>query len=281
MADYTTSKPALGGQFPGGDVIDAHPWGRVEPLVKPDQVTSRYLFGVPLVSATMDPITKMRAVMTPEVIQDIIQGAVSRVELDTGLDIFPVQRQEKHGFDRQLYDSFGYMRTHHQPIASVEKLSVTPSNQVDVYNVPLDWLEAGNFYRGQVNIVPLTIAFQGGGFVPSQSAGGAAFLSILGAKNWIPAYWQLVYTTGFPDGRIPRMLNDLISIYAAIDILGMLGATNRNASHSLGIDGMSQSISSAGPEVYASRIQKLEEQRVAMLNKMKAKSGKKFLVSNV
>lgn len=282
MAIFTEDTKGPLGSISPQNATDASPLGRVEPLLSPELLTSRFLFGIPLVSATRNPITERYDVMTPEMLKDIILGAVNRVEQDTGIDIFPVTRTEKHPWDSNDYQSFGYLRVLHAPIQQLHKLSVTPSNGYDIFVTPLDWVESANFIYGQINIVPMTIASMGGALMaPTQTAGGAQFLNILGMRGWIPAFWQVEYTSGFEEGKIPRVVNDLIGIYAAIEILGQLAASNRQSSFSLSLDGMSQSVATPGPQVYAERLQKLEEQKVVILNKLKAKFGKKLFSSTI
>jgi hypothetical protein len=279
-ADYSQSKKTLGKLVPENAITSA--WQRYEPVITPEQLRTRHLFGIPLVSRTKDPITGKPMVMTEDILHDMIIRAVSLVETEGNFDIFPVKYREKTAFDRNAFDSFGYMELKRRPVASVDKLTVTPSNQVDVYQVPQAWIEASGFQRGQVNIVPLTIAFTNGGFIPSQSAGGAAFLSILGAKGWIPAYWQIEYTTGFADGQVPRDLNELIGVVAAIETLSLLATTDADAnSRSIGIDGLSQSVSSAGPQKYQARIEVLNAKKQMLIDKFKGRFALKMFSSNV
>src|SRR6185369_13911889 len=109
------------------------------------------------------------------------------------------------------------------------------------------------------------------------STGGAFFLSILGNRQWIPAYWKITYTSGFKDGMVPRVINELISTIAAMEILSQLAATYaRVQSHSLGIDGLSQSVSTPGPAVFQVRIQELTDKRKALVGKIRAKYGTKL-----
>jgi hypothetical protein len=75
---------------------------------------------------------------------------------------------------------------------------------------------------------------------------------------------------GFDEGKLPKVMNEIIGMSAAIDVLSMLSTTNKSNSHSLGIDGMSQSISGQGPQVYDGRIKQLEEQRRLLMNKVKS-----------
>lgn len=282
MSDYSNSKPGITPSGTGLDNVKDTVWSEVQPLLTPAQVRTMHMFGIPLVSAMRDPNTGKRMIMTDEIVKDVIVRSVTMIEMEVGIDIFPRQYREKYPFDRNLYEAMGYVQLHHRPVLSVEKFSVTPSNNVDVYSVPLDWIEASYFPKGQINLVPLTIAFQNGGFIPSQSSGGAAFLSILGQRSWIPAYWQFEYTCGFAEGMVPRIINEIIGVQTAIEILDMLSATHAEAtSHSLGIDGLSQSVSTPGPEIYSIRTQSLREKKKVLVNRLKTMFGSKLFVSNV
>lgn len=280
MADYTNSKNGLGAVFPDGGV--ASDWKRSEPLITAEQLRSFHLFGIPLVSAIRDPINGKAMIMTDPLLAQYIIRAVALAEADTGLEIFPVQFEEKHPFDKHLYDSFGFFNVFHRPVASIQALTVCPSNDVDVYNVPLDWVETGNLHKGQINIIPLTIALTNGSMTPPQAAGGAVFLSIFGHKPWVPALWKIKYTTGFPDGMIPRLVNELIGTIAAMEVLSMLATTYaRNTSTSLGIDGMSQSIGTPGPQLFRVRMEELGDKRQRLVGKLKAMYGTKLFSGNV
>ena len=275
MADYTNSRPGVGSVFPENATETARL--QVEPLLTVDLLKTRHLFGVPLVSAQKDPLTGKAQVMTDEMLSDYIEGAVAQAELELKIDIFPVKRREKQPFDINLYNSFGYFQLSHRPCTSVDKLSVTPSNMLDVYVVPNDWVEGAYLHRGQVNIVPLTTAFVQGTYIPQQSSGGAAFLQILGNKAWIPAWWQIEYTSGFKDGMVPRVINEYIGCVAAVEVLSQLALTYARAnSHSLGIDGLSQSVSTPGPQIFKVRMDELEEKKKAIMKKVKAIFGFKI-----
>lgn len=275
MADYTNSRSGVGSPFPENAIDTARL--QVEPLLTVDLLKTRHLFGVPLVSAQKDPLTGKAQVMTDEMLSDYIEGAVAQAELELKIDIFPVKRREKQPFDINLYNSFGYFQLSHRPCTSVDKLSVTPSNQLDVYVVPNDWVEGAYLHRGQVNIIPLTVAFVQGTYIPQQSSAGAAFLQILGNKAWIPAWWQIEYTSGFKDGMVPRVINEYIGCVAAIEVLSQLALTYaRASSHSLGIDGLSQSVSTPGPQIFKVRMDELEEKKKNIMKKVKAIFGFKI-----
>ena len=274
MADYTNSRFALGAALPENAVQAECP--QLEPLITPELLKSRHLLGVSMACAK-DPLTGKATIITDDILRDIIDGAVAQAESELKIDIFPVRRKEKHPFDLNLYSSFGYFQLTHRPCTSMDKLSVTPSNQLDVYVVPNEWVEGAYLARGQVNIVPLTVAFVQGTYIPQQSSGGAAYLQILGNKPWIPAWWQIEYTSGFPGGMLPRILNEYIGSRAAAEVLSQLALSFARAnSQSLGIDGLSQSVSTPGPQIFKGRIEELEEKIKAITKKLKALFGYKI-----
>lgn len=275
----TNNLSAVGSSLPD-QAIDASEFARVEPLVTPEELVGSYLFGIPLVSSTPDPITRKPAIMTGELLKQQIRRAVSRLELELSINIFPVQHEVRRGFDRNEYLRFGYLQLPHRPILSVQKLSiVTPTGQ-DMYIVPNEWIAPGHLQRGQLSLVPLQAAFVGSGQVASQDGNGVAFLSILGSQGWVPEYWRCQYVTGFDEGKIPRVINDLIAIETAMEVLSLLQTTASVQSHSIGVDGLSQSVATAGPQKYQPRIEFLKEAKAAIVAKCRALFlGKMFSTS--
>jgi len=280
MADYVNSKPPVGAVWPQQALTSAV--GELEPVIGYDEIETRHLFGLPLISQMKNPFTGKPIVMTPEMVKDIIEGALRQAELDCRINISPIQWDEKHPFDRNHYEAYGYFKLPHRPISSVDKIAVTPANGQDVYQLPLEWMEMANSFRGQINIIPMTAAFIQGGYIPSGSTGAAFFLSILGNRAWIPAYWKITYTTGFPDGMVPRVINELIGTIAAQEILSMLAVTYaRSQSHSLGLDSVSQSISTPGPAIFQIRQQELQVKRDKLTRKIRNLFGTGLFSSHV
>jgi hypothetical protein len=271
MADYTNSRSGPGRTAPDNAVESS--WKRVEPLITPEQVRSRHLFGIPLVSAMKDPMTNKPQVYTDDMIRDTIERAVSMAESDTHLDIFPQQNVEKKPFNQQDYASFSYMRTLRRPVASVEDFSIVPPNGQSLYTIPPEWIEMSNAHTGQINLIPLgnAIAY---GTPANASSGGALFLNVLGNQPWVPAFWQITYTSGFPDGMLPRIVNELVGTIAAMEVLSALAATyGKSSSHSLSLDGLSQSISTPGPAIFQQRMQELTDKRKSLTKKLKTQYG--------
>jgi hypothetical protein len=280
MADYTESATLDQSTYPE-NAIDAQEWSRVEPLINAEQLKRRFLWGIPLVSPIRDPITGKADVMTNEDLKEFVLRAVAQVELDTGIDIFPVQRSEGQDFDRNLLVQYGHLRLDHRPILSVDKLSVRPAGNQDIYIVPPEWIDHKYFTKGLLHIIPLMPAVNSG-IIPTGRGGGTMFLQIIaGGRQWIPAYWNIEYTTGFKDGILPKVLNELIGCYAGVDVLAILQATYRSTSYSLGVDGISQSGSTPGPNMFDPRIKQLELKKKQLLGKFKALFQNKFILSNI
>src|SRR5882757_256286 len=118
MASYVNSKPGIGSIYPENAIES--PYQRLEPIIGFDELTDRYLFGLPLISQMKNPLTQKSVMMGPDQVKDIIDSAIQTVELDAKIDIFPVKRDEKYPFDRNLYNAFGYMRLRHRPITGID-----------------------------------------------------------------------------------------------------------------------------------------------------------------
>lgn len=279
MADYTgknnggfPSKTGLGALIPGGQVDSA--FGRLEPILTPEQLVSRFLKGIPLVSKIKNPFTNKFDVWTPDDIQEEILRAINTVETNYNFIIMPTQIAEKAEFNRMDYESFGYLKTRQRPVLSIEEFAIVPANNIQVYEVPLDWIETAYLGWGQLNIVPLNVAVQNGGFIPSQSAGGAVFLSILAQNNIIPAYWRITYTCGWANGNVPVIVNEIVGNQAAIQILEKLLATYVNTtSHSLGLDGASQSVGAPQVALLQKRIEQMGLARDTSAKKLRRAFG--------
>jgi hypothetical protein len=282
MADYTKSTVDTRSAFPE-NAIDAQEWRRIEPILTPRQLRKQFLFGIPLVSQIPNPLTGVPDQLEDEDLKEIIERSIGLIEMDSKIDIFPVKRSEKKPFDRNEMADLGYMRSNYRPIHSIDKLTIAPGNSSDILTIAPEWLAKDGWVRGEIRIIPTLNTVISGGYIPADGAvgQGSAFVALMGTKNWLASFWTLEYTTGFADGRVPRALNELVGCYAAIDVLSLLATTNRSNSQSLGMDGFSQSVSNAGPDVYTPRIKLLTEKRDALLKKFRAVYGNKYVLSNI
>ena len=258
---------------------------RAEPLLTPEQLVSRFLKGIPLMFRNGD-------VFTAEELKDRINLAINSAELILGRNITLEQFNEKAPFDYNLYRQFIHIHAEHGPIVSIQELAIVSSDNQNIFTVPPEWIEAANFSKGLINVIPLLAAFGSnqvagspvGPSTPGQfAAGGIAFLSTLGPGSSVPAYWGIKYTAGLTskEGKYPIPVNELIGCIAAVDILSEIAATFFFTSQALSQDGISQSSSGPGPMVFQLRIQELMLKRDELTRKLKGLFGSKYFVSNI
>lgn len=266
------------------NVTDAQAaFARVEPILTVDQLKERFLFGIPLVAALPDPLTKKKAVYTDPMLKDAIMRACATTEMEvgSGFHIAPVEVTRRVPMDKAEYKSLGFFRVPDAPILRVTSLAVRPADGTIVYEAPLNWIDPGQFKKGQVNLIPLTAAFLGTGGVAAFADGGAAWLTMIASSQWVASFWQITYITGMDEGHIPLVVNELIGLIAAIDVLGKLAATYRIASYSTGLDSASQSVSGPGPALYDAAIQRMMDEKKTKLGRIKSMYFKRFVIDNV
>jgi hypothetical protein len=265
--DYETKS------YPVGAIDTSSLLRRVEPILTPEKLVSRYLKGINLTQYSQDEL------------KDIITLAADKAEVLIDTTITPVIRKEKHPFDRSLYRSFIHIMANFGPILQINKVCIRSSNNKNIFEIPADWIEAARFYQKQINIIPLTVVGATG--ISEGQPTGAAGLAFIAAMNggidWVPSYWEIEYTTGVSvkEGQVPTIVNDLIGTIAAINILGNLGPQNRNTSLSISHDGISQSSSNPGPNIYQARIAELTTEREMMIKKIRKVFYNKRFVTNI
>lgn len=277
MAIYTGSKS--GPTITPDGALDAE-FTRLEPLLTPELLEAKFVL-VPLVTGLPDPVTKKLRRITPALLQEFIIDALTDLEMEIGITISPVQKSRRFAFDEQEFRSFGYFKIPDRPVSSIEALQMVTADGVVMFTVPQEWIETGNLKWGQINILPLSPGTFTGNSIVAGGQAATVFLAALSATGQIPAYFTATYTAGWPDGKIPRVVNNLIGTEAAIRVLSALQATFQNNSESLSIDSISQSKSNAGPERYKARIDDLKEQKATKIKKLKSALGLGILTGSI
>lgn len=280
MADYSNSKASEGSIYPLG-AIDATQALRIEPLLTPQSLRINFLLGIPLVSYFPHPVTGVRYELTDEDLKTYIQRAINVLELEMGIILNPIQVKEKHPYDFNFWRSNAHVRVKQRPVTSVESFSFQAASGADLLVINNSWIEMGQAHQGQINLVPIMPAV-GTNMIPAStpSSSGAGYLSMfLGSSGWVPSVVTLVYTVGYPDGKFPRVVNEIIGMTAAIDILSSLAATYRSGSYSMSVDGYSQSQSTPGPQLFDPRIKELKEKKTYLMDRIKDLYGLKMKIN--
>jgi hypothetical protein len=144
----------------------------------------------------------------------------------------------------------------------------------------------GNAHKGQLNCLPLLTVFGSSSSQISSTgtpSGAMIFLQSLTNYSHLPAFWSLTYSAGIcsREGDVPLVINDIIGCNTAINVLSALSALNVNNSQSLGQDGISQSSSSLGPNLYNNRIEQLTLRKEKQLASVRRIYHSKFYLNNV
>lgn len=283
--DLSKAKKPLSSIYPE-DAIDAVGLGRVEPIITPAMLKNRHILGLPLVL----PLTK--TAIGDEILADIINRSMNLAEADIHANIQPVITRVKVPYRRDDFLNWSYIQYPHKPIQKLVSFRITSSNyrgndtendqypsQDSFFDVPLDWVEAQGFQKGQINVVPLMPALSAsmGG---SLSGSGAAFLYFLSMKGIdIPAFFTLEALVGFctEDGRVPVIVNELVGCRAGMLVCDTLATQYNLTSSSLGIDGLSQSVGNQLSQLIQAKRQQLEADYLKLVNRIKTLTADKFI----
>lgn len=249
---------------------------RCEPFLTPELLKSRFLKGIRLQFRNGDKFTD-------DELKDRINLAMNEAELLLGTVITREAFKEKVPFDRSLYQSYIHVTTEKRPIVSIENLAIVSADGNNIFELPPTWIEAANFSKGLINVIPLLSAYGVNSVQGAVGNAGIAFLTVIGGLNWVPAYWQVRYTAGLSnkEGNVPTPVNELIGTIAAIAILSEIGPLNIWNSQSQSQDGISQSSSGPGPNLYARRIEELSLKQDTLVKKLKAIFSNRYFVGNI
>lgn len=230
---------------------------RFSALMSLDDLTAKYLKENYLTGFTFAGSDNQE--LPPSFFEDKISNAITMFENITHIDV--LQREvgdEQHDYHTNDYLNYAFLRLFRTPVQSVSQVTaVYPTGQV-IQVFPSDWVRL-NVEAGQIHLVPTS-----GSLAQVLLGGGNGYLPfIFAGLSYLPNLWHVNYTSGFGVDAIPREVVSVICKLAAIEILtimsdlvGPLGV----AGSSLGIDGMSQSISRQLPAFKA----RLDAYKVAL-----------------
>lgn len=213
-----------------------------------EQLKARYFFGLDLTDAKGEPLSD--ATFAHYILQ-----AIRWMEHQLDTPIFPQTFNERHDYYRLDYEAFQFLQLDNYPVLSVEELRVQYPSGQNVIVFPEEWLRL-NGESGQLQVVPTAgtlsefLVGQGGTFLPA----------IYHGMHYLPQLFDVSYTAGFEEGKVPANIVDLIGMFASLGpfhIFGDLIAGAGIANVSLSMDGLSQTIgttSSATNSGYGARV---------------------------
>jgi hypothetical protein len=251
--------------------------GRYRPISTPADIRKRKLFGIPLCSSlTGEEIDD-------DSIQFYIDAAISELEHILDLHITPVRFREKHDYKRHEFTwNYNYLKVDHPNILQVHKIELSFSNNADVngfIQFPLEHVHVMP-QEGVLQLVPAFGTSLSGFLLSAFSGTQFHALRATGITDF-PGGVRVEYTAGFNVDKIPVAIIEAIETMAAIGLLSELGPVlfPQNSS-SIGIDGVSQSVSTMGPNFLSKRIEDLEKQRERSIDTLKGYYQRRWLVDH-
>lgn len=219
---------------------------RYESLMTVKNLKERFIAGVDLTFDDGSPFPD-------SLFEYCISSAISTLEHELDIYIAPVQKADDVDFRTPNFYNWDFVQLDHYPIVSVDKWEVIfPSNQT-LFEYPLSWIRL-DADKGVVRLFPDR------GQIPQWMVNASFYPYLVMGQSNLPHFYKIHYTAGFDVEKIPFAINEVIGIMASmlpLDIAGDLIAGAGIASSSVGLDGISQSISttaSATNAGYGARI---------------------------
>ena len=275
MADLTNTKAYGTAMYPVHAISTSGLFQRCEAMLNPQQLISRFLKGIPLFFPNGDTFSN-------DELKDRIYLAANQVELDLKTTLTREQRQDKLAFKNEDYKAYINLTAPQGPVVSIEQLAIVSADKNTIFEIPPEWIETANFEKRIINVIPLLAAYGVNSVQGAVGNAGIAFLTVIDGLNWVPAYWQIKYTSGLSnaEGLLPTPVNELIGCVAAIDVLSEIAATFIYTSSSQSQDGISQASSGPGPRIYELRIADLRIKREKLENQLRTIFSNRFSMGN-
>ncbi len=272
-------KESVGSVYPLFASAAGQAFNRVEPLITPDIVVADFLFGIRL----KDPVTKQE--ITVPGIQRAIIRAINAIELALNINVTPLERSIKIPFDKSLFRSFGHAELPFKPITQLNSFTIESSDGVQQFPFPASWIETSNLHLGQINFGNIALqtpvgavnSYAGSAGIGSSPLVLTTYLNL----GWIPQFYRVTFVTGFPENQVPVFINELIGVQTALDILSRMGPIFRTSGTSLSQDGISQSISGPGSNLYKQRLDELGARKAELISQIRSYFYASIFVSNV
>lgn len=250
---------------------------RYLPLPNVQTLKETTLFGIPLKSS----ITGQT--ISDATLEGYITKAISRIEHELNIFITPVNFEERHDYDREIWtQQYAWIKLNNSPILDCQSVQLSFGNGTPLpplVEFPLEFAYV-NGQEGAIRLVPV-LGTSTSGFVLSSFA-GAQWMALIamGVFNF-PGAVLIKYRAGFEPSKVPAMISSLIEKMAGLMALSSLGhLIFPYSSVGIGADGLSQSVGTPGIQFLAGRIADLKEQVQQELDAAKNYYQKKFLIDH-
>lgn len=242
--------------FPAFNVNQEGGINRYLPLPTAQTLRNNSLFGIPLRSS----FTGQE--VSDEMLSNYVSKAISELEHSLNIYVMPVQFTERYDYDKEIWTrSYAWQKLYNGPVLDVQSVQLSFGNGTPlppIVDFPLEFCFVDP-QDAAIRLVPV-LGTPTAGFTLS-SFSGAQWSALLaaGVANF-PGAFLVTYRAGFDLNKVPALIAGLIEKMAALQVLSTMGPLIFPFnSVSLGLDGVSQSSGTAGPQFLASRINDLKE----------------------
>lgn len=231
-------------------------------LLTPADLLRRYLFGI-------DPTNDAGEPFTEDAYQHYILSAIRTLERWINIPILPTRFVERNDYHSQDHKAYMFMMLDYYPVISVESFKVMYQSQQSLTEYPAEWLRVDRDV-GHLQIVPTS-----GNLSQVMMNQNGLVMSSFMARSYYPHLYEVIYTAGFEEGRVPRDVLDVIGMLASLGPLGIFGDLITGAgigNLSLSMDGLSQSVTTTQSAMYGgygSRVNQYNEQVKQMVPRIK------------
>lgn len=219
--------------YPPNSVV-LNDFKRTEPLLSVQDLKRRYLHAVDFRDNNGNELPD-------DVFSFYIDSAITHVEQDCGIYINPVQINEDRDYVLNDYLQWCILELYENPVIRIDKFEIRFLKNDTFVQFPDDWIRLDNM-TGMIRIAATM------GQIDNWVMTQFSYLPRLMTRVAdFPHFFHIEYTAGFEQDKIPKNVNHLIGLIAAIDALNIAGDIILGAgiaSQSLSLDGLSQSISS-------------------------------------
>jgi len=211
--------------------------------------------------------------LTDQAIQFYIDSAISRAEMLLDISIRP-KTLENETYDYRVEEwmgGYGYVQLNTRPAIEVTALELNVITSI--ITIPTEWIQLKK-KSAQINLIPYY------GMLASANIANQMllFMPLMSSTSYIPQILRVSYTGGIAENEeAPDLLAQLISMNATIGVLNVLGEIALGgqaalAGYSIGIDGLSQSVSttaSAENAAYGGRIRQMEREMTEVVKTLR------------
>jgi hypothetical protein len=234
---------------------------RSESLVTPEDMKTRYLFGINLSDQEGNPVPEAT-------IQHAINSAASYLEHELDIIIFKTKFVENYDYRRVDYSDFNFIQLKKRPACNVELLRAKFPNNRELVRYPEEWYVLEK-EAAQLQLSPVEGTFSG--LIVTQ---GSGYLPLIyGTRDHWPHLFEVTYTAGFEEDCIPVIINEMIGMQAAIrlfEILGDLVLGSGIAAENVGLDGANVGKNTTASAMYSAFSARVESYRKSLDDYKKA-----------